>query len=75
MEQLCRLTPKISWTEAGLVQPLAIAMQMTRQAGLKAHQHVIILGGGCIGLMLGAMAKAYVCELLILRESDWGMAD
>lgn len=57
--QLCRLRPKISWPEAGLIQPLAIAIQMTRQAGLKAHQHVMILGGGCIGLMLGAMAKAY----------------
>ena len=57
--QLVKLTDKISWVEAGLIQPLAISLQMSRQAGLKAHQHVMILGGGCIGLMLGALAKAY----------------
>lgn len=56
--QLARLTPKISWIEAGTIQPLAIAVQMARQAGLKAHQNVMILGGGCIGLLLGAISKA-----------------
>jgi D-xylulose reductase len=58
--QLVQLTDSISWVEAGLIQPLAISLQMSRQAQLKAHQHVMILGGGCIGLMLGALAKAYV---------------
>lgn len=57
-EQLVRLTPKISWVEAGLIQPLAISIQMARQAELKAHQKVMIFGGGCIGLLLGAIAKA-----------------
>lgn len=58
--QLAKLTPKISWAEAGCLQPFAIALQMARQAQLKAHQTVMILGGGCIGLLLGAIAKAYV---------------
>jgi L-iditol 2-dehydrogenase len=57
-EQLAALTPRISWVEAGLVQPLAITLQMTRQAGLRAHQNVMIFGAGCIGLQLGAVAKA-----------------
>lgn len=56
--QLVRLTDRISWTEAGVIQPLAISLQMSRQAGLKAHQNVLILGGGCIGLLLGGIAKA-----------------
>jgi D-xylulose reductase len=68
--QLCPLTDKISWTESGLIQPLAIAMQMTRQAGLKAHQHVLILGGGCIGLMLGAMAKAFGAAKVVVLEKE-----
>lgn len=57
-DQLVRLTPQISWTEAGVIQPLAISLQMARQAELKAHQNVMIFGGGCIGLLLGAIAKA-----------------
>lgn len=58
--QLVRLTPKISWAEAGLIQPLAISIQMARQADLKSLQTVLILGGGCIGLLLGSIAKSYV---------------
>jgi threonine dehydrogenase-like Zn-dependent dehydrogenase len=58
--QLVRLTPRVSWLEARIAQPLAIAVQCSRQARLKAHQDVMVLGGGCIGLLLGAMAKAYV---------------
>jgi threonine dehydrogenase-like Zn-dependent dehydrogenase len=57
-EQLVPLTPKISWTKAGLIQPLAIVLHMARRAGLKAHQNVMILGGGCVGLLFGAVAKA-----------------
>ena len=58
VSNLARLTPKISWVEAGCIQPFAIAMQMVRQANLKAHQTVMILGGGCIGLLLGAISKS-----------------
>ena len=46
--QLVRLTPKISWSEASLIEPLAISVQMSRQAGLKALQHVMILGRGLV---------------------------
>lgn len=56
--QLARLTPNISWVEAGCIQPFAIAMQMVRQANLKAHQTVMILGAGCIGTLLGAISKS-----------------
>lgn len=58
--QMVKLTDKIDWIAAGLIQPLAIGIQMSRQAGLKPHQTVFIAGGGCVGLLLGAIAKAYV---------------
>lgn len=56
-EQLARLTPKISWAEAGAIQPLAVAIQMSRRAGSFVHKTVAIFGGGCIGLYLGKIAK------------------
>lgn len=64
-DQLVRLTPKISWTAAGLIQPLAIAIQMARQAELRAHQNIMIFGAGCIGVQLGAMAKAYISHPIL----------
>jgi D-xylulose reductase len=69
--QLARLTDKISWVEAGTIQPFAIALQMSRQAGLKANQNVMILGGGCIGLLLGAISKAYGITSPLLPILTW----
>ncbi|KAH8807134.1 chaperonin 10-like protein [Xylogone sp. PMI_703] len=68
--QLVRLTPRISWVEAGVLQPLAIAMQCSRQAGLKANQNVMIAGAGCIGLLLGAVAKAYGAAKVVVLEKQ-----
>ncbi|PGH08301.1 chlorophyll synthesis pathway protein BchC [Polytolypa hystricis UAMH7299] len=68
--QLVRLTPKISWTEAGLIQPLAVSIQMARQAGLRNSQKVMILGGGCIGLLLGAMAKSFGASQVVVFEKQ-----
>ncbi|KEF62068.1 uncharacterized protein A1O9_00040 [Exophiala aquamarina CBS 119918] len=66
--QLARISPKISWVEAGTIQPFAIALQMARQAGLTANQNVMILGGGCIGLLLGAISKAYSAKKVAILE-------
>ncbi|KIX03569.1 chlorophyll synthesis pathway protein BchC [Rhinocladiella mackenziei CBS 650.93] len=69
-EQLVRLTPTISWTAAGLIQPLAIAVQMSRQADLRAHQNIMIFGAGCIGVQLGAMAYAHGAKSVTFLEKQ-----
>jgi threonine dehydrogenase-like Zn-dependent dehydrogenase len=56
-DQLARISSKMSWPEAGAIQPLAIAVQTTRQAGNFAQKNVIILGGGCIGSYLVKLTK------------------
>ncbi|KAL4861580.1 hypothetical protein BDV12DRAFT_203873 [Aspergillus spectabilis] len=68
--QLVRLTPKVTWAEAGLIQPLAISLQMARQAELRHSQSVMILGGGCIGLLLGAMAKSFGASKVVVFEKQ-----
>ncbi|KAI5306276.1 hypothetical protein KEM56_001602 [Ascosphaera pollenicola] len=67
---MVKLTDKIDWVAAGLIQPLAIGIQMSRQAGLKAHQTVFIAGGGCVGLLLGAIAKAYGAAKVVVVEKQ-----
>ncbi|OQU93639.1 hypothetical protein CLAIMM_00121 [Cladophialophora immunda] len=43
---------------------------MSQQADLRALQNVMILGGGCIGLLLGAMAKAYGAANVVVFEKQ-----
>ena len=43
----------IPWTEAGCIQPLAVAVQLARRAGLRAHQKVAVLSVYTIGLAKG----------------------
>ncbi len=37
------LPDTVSWTEAGCIQPLAIAVQLGRKANMRAHQSVAVL--------------------------------
>jgi D-xylulose reductase len=55
----------ISWEESGCIQPLAIAIQVARRAGLRAHQNVVVFGCGPLGLLCMAVAKAYGARNII----------
>lgn len=49
----------LSWEEAGSIQPLAIGVNIGRRADLRAHQTLAVIGTGPIGLITGAVARAY----------------
>lgn len=49
----------LSWEEAGSIQPLAIGVNIARRADLRAHQTLAVVGCGPIGLITGAVARAY----------------
>ncbi|EJT47281.1 hypothetical protein A1Q1_03910 [Trichosporon asahii var. asahii CBS 2479] len=49
----------LSWEEAGSIQPLAIGVNIARRADLRAHQTLAVIGTGPIGLITGAVARAY----------------
>ncbi|OQU97038.1 Alcohol dehydrogenase GroES-like domain-containing protein [Cladophialophora immunda] len=68
--QLARLAPDVTWVEAGVIQPLAIAVQATRQTGNFAQKAVIIFGGGFIGSLLAFIAKAYGAIKVVIVEKE-----
>ncbi|MFV0335831.1 MAG: NAD(P)-dependent alcohol dehydrogenase [Tropicimonas sp.] len=50
--ELCfKLPGSMSLEEGALIEPLAVAMQATREAGARVGQSAVILGSGCIGLV------------------------
>ncbi|WVR07256.1 hypothetical protein IAU60_004297 [Kwoniella sp. DSM 27419] len=60
-----KIPDNISWEESGCIQPLAIAIQVARRSGLRAHQNVVVFGCGPLGLLCMAVAKAYGASRII----------
>jgi len=59
-EDFCfKLPSNMSLEEGALMEPLAVAVRLCRQAQLRASQHILIFGAGPIGLLCGAIAHAY----------------
>ena len=51
--------------EAAMVEPTAVAVQISKVADLKANQTVIVFGCGPIGVLCQAVAKAYGARKVI----------
>ena len=60
-----KIPDSLSWEESGSIQPLSIAIQVGRRAGLRAHQNVVVFGCGPLGLLCMAVAKAYGAKNII----------
>jgi len=73
-ERLLRIPPGMSWTQAAVVEPLAVAAYSIEKAGLQPGITALITGAGPVGLMtiLGLKAigieKIYVTEVSEIRR-------
>lgn len=67
-----RIPAGISWSEAGCIQPLAVAVQVARRAGPLAHQSVCVIGCGPLGLLTLALARAHGAKCLMAVDIDEG---
>ncbi|KAM4068045.1 alcohol dehydrogenase groES-like domain-containing protein [Hirsutella rhossiliensis] len=57
---LCyRLPDTVSLREGALVEPLAVAVHIVRQAGIRPGQSVAVMGAGPVGLLCAAVARAH----------------
>ena len=54
-----KLPPSVSLQEGALIEPLAVAVHITKQARIQPGQSVVIMGAGPVGLLCGAVARAY----------------
>ncbi|KAK8928013.1 putative D-xylulose reductase A [Metarhizium anisopliae] len=54
-----KLPASVSLREGALVEPLAVAVHMVRQAAVQPGQAVVVMGAGPVGLLCAAVARAY----------------
>ncbi|UCH02745.1 MAG: alcohol dehydrogenase catalytic domain-containing protein [Candidatus Bathyarchaeota archaeon] len=57
---------KVSWEEAALTEPLAVAIRAIRRGKIKADESVAIVGPGPIGLLAVVAAKSVKANPIIL---------
>ena len=59
-EDFCyKLTDSMSLEEGALMEPLAVAVHIVRQAAVKPGDVVVVFGAGPVGLLCSAVARAY----------------
>lgn len=54
-----KLPDHVSLEEGALVEPLAVAVHIVRQAVITPGQSIVVMGAGPVGLLCCAVAKAY----------------
>ncbi|KAJ9151670.1 GroES-like protein [Coniochaeta hoffmannii] len=54
-----KLPDNVSLQEGALIEPLAVAVHITKQAAIQPGQSVVVMGAGPVGLLCAAVAKAY----------------
>jgi len=65
-EDFCyKLPDHVSLQEGALIEPLAVAVHITKQAEIRPGQSVIVMGAGPVGLLCCAVAKAYDATTIV----------
>ncbi len=65
---LLEIPQKISYEEAAMTEPAAVAIHALRQVGIEIGDNIAIFGAGPIGLMLGKWAEAWGADKVILID-------
>lgn len=67
---LLMLPKGLSYEEAAMVEPAAVALHALRQAGIDVGDSVLIYGAGPIGMMLASWAKIWGAGQILLVDID-----
>lgn len=54
-----KLPESVSLQEGALIEPLAVAVHIVKQASITPGQSVVVMGSGPVGLLCAAVARAY----------------
>ncbi|KAL5611754.1 hypothetical protein BROUX41_000671 [Berkeleyomyces rouxiae] len=63
-----KLPDNVSQQEGALMEPLAAAVHITKQADIKPGQSVVVMGAGPIGLLCASVAKAYGASKVVVVD-------
>lgn len=75
-EDFCyKLPDQVSLQEGALVEPLAVAVHITKQAEISPGASVVIMGAGPVGLLCCAVAKAFGATKVVSVDIQQGRLD
>ncbi|KAG9254843.1 xylitol dehydrogenase [Emericellopsis atlantica] len=60
-----KLPDNVSLQEGALIEPLAVAVHIVKQATITPGQSVVVMGAGPVGLLCAAVAKAYGASKIV----------
>lgn len=60
-----KLPDNVSQQEGALIEPLAVAVHIVKQAHVKPGDSVVVMGAGPVGLLCAAVAKAYGASKIV----------
>jgi len=72
---LVMVPDSLSYEEAAMAEPAAVAVHALRQGGIEIGDNVAIFGAGPIGLMLGQWAKVWGAGRVMLVDIDRSKTD
>lgn len=61
---------ELSFAEAALIEPLAVAIQTCRKAGLQGGERVLVSGAGAIGLLCAQIAASLGAGEVVVLDTD-----
>ncbi len=65
-EDFCyKLPDHMSLEEGALMEPLAVAVHITKQSGVKTGDSIVVFGAGPVGLLCCAVAKAFGASKIV----------
>ena len=68
-EDYCfKLPESVSLEEGVLVEPASVAVHMARLVDVRVGQSVVVFGSGTVGLLCGAVAKAFGADKVVLVD-------
>ena len=83
-DRMVKIPDNVSFEEAALVEPIAVAFRAVRKSGVKAGDSVVVIGGGIVGMYCCCFAKMQGARYVALVEVnipkgqqvvDFGYAD
>ncbi|KAF4961779.1 hypothetical protein FSARC_10075 [Fusarium sarcochroum] len=63
-----KIPDSLSLQEAVLVEPLSVAVHVARLAGITCNKTALVQGSGTIGLLVGAVAKAFGAHAVVVSD-------
>jgi D-xylulose reductase len=60
-----KLPDTVSLQEGALIEPLAVAVHIVKQAAVRPGQSVVVMGAGPVGLLVAAVARAYGASTVV----------